>query len=120
MECHRTKPTQLFEPVMIMRRRPPYAWYSFLLFSGVYLVHAPKEMLPSMLQGVLSAQASVDCAKASCDPNYAGACVPIANDVDSAGGKGNGPPYVSGIVEVIGSDFYNFDGDGDGRGCEPR
>jgi hypothetical protein len=25
-----------------------------------------------------------------CDPDYAGACVPIASDVDCAGGKGNG------------------------------
>jgi G5 domain len=27
-----------------------------------------------------------------CDPNYSGACVPIASDVDCAGGSGNGPP----------------------------
>jgi resuscitation-promoting factor RpfB len=26
-----------------------------------------------------------------CDPNYSGACVPIASDVDCAGGSGNGP-----------------------------
>src|SRR5262249_2690692 len=28
-----------------------------------------------------------------CDPNYSGACVPIASDVDCAGGSGNGPAY---------------------------
>ncbi|WP_431606782.1 hypothetical protein [Mycolicibacterium neoaurum] len=28
---------------------------------------------------------------APCDPNYSGACVPIASDVDCAGGSGNGP-----------------------------
>lgn len=105
---------------MIMRRRPPYAWYSFLLFSGVYLVHAPKEMLPSMPQGVYYAQSSENSADLGCDPNYGGACVPIASDVDCAGGKGNGPAYVSGPVEVIGTDIYNLDADGDGRGCEPK
>jgi resuscitation-promoting factor RpfB len=53
-----------------------------------------------------------------CDPNYSGACVPIASDVDCAGGSGNGPAYVSGVVEVIGSDIYGLDRDGDGYGCE--
>jgi hypothetical protein len=54
----------------------------------------------------------------SCDPNYSGACVPIASDVDCAGGSGNGPAYVSGPVNVIGSDIYGLDRDGDGVGCE--
>jgi uncharacterized protein YabE (DUF348 family) len=27
-----------------------------------------------------------------CDRNYSGACVPVASDVDCAGGSGNGPP----------------------------
>jgi hypothetical protein len=53
-----------------------------------------------------------------CDPNYSGACVPIASDVDCAGGSGNGPAYVKGPVKVIGSDIYDLDGDGDGYGCE--
>lgn len=52
-----------------------------------------------------------------CDPNYSG-CVPIASDVDCAGGKGNGPKYVTGPVKVIGKDIYKLDGDGDGIGCE--
>jgi hypothetical protein len=57
-------------------------------------------------------------AKASnCDSNYSG-CVPIASDVDCAGGSGNGPAYVSGPVQVIGSDIYGLDRDGDGIGCE--
>jgi uncharacterized protein YabE (DUF348 family) len=30
-------------------------------------------------------------AEPSCDPNYGGACVPIASDVDCARGSGNGP-----------------------------
>ncbi len=53
-----------------------------------------------------------------CDPNYSGACVPIASDVDCAGGSGNGPAYVRGPVRVIGSDIYGLDRDGDGIGCE--
>jgi hypothetical protein len=52
-----------------------------------------------------------------CDPNYTG-CVPIASDVDCAGGSGNGPAYVQGPVTVIGSDIYDLDRDNDGIGCE--
>ncbi|WP_245906000.1 hypothetical protein [Mycolicibacterium palauense] len=51
-------------------------------------------------------------------PNYAGACVPIASDVDCAGGSGNGPAYVAGPVQVIGTDIYGLDRDGDGVGCQ--
>jgi hypothetical protein len=53
-----------------------------------------------------------------CDPNYSGACVPIASDVDCAGGSGNGPAYVRGPVRVIGVDIYDLDRDGDGIGCD--
>ena len=53
-----------------------------------------------------------------CDPNYSGACVPIASDVDCAGGSGNGPAYVQGPVTVIGTDIYDLDRDGDGTGCD--
>jgi hypothetical protein len=53
----------------------------------------------------------------SCDPNYSG-CVPIASDVDCAGGSGNGPAYVQGPVQVIGVDIYDLDRDNDGIGCE--
>ncbi|WP_084219956.1 G5 domain-containing protein [Spirillospora albida] len=52
-----------------------------------------------------------------CDPNYSG-CVPIADDVDCAGGSGNGPAYVTGPVRVIGSDVYDLDRDGDGVACD--
>lgn len=54
----------------------------------------------------------------SCDPNYTGRCVPIATDVDCAGGSGNGPAYVRGPVTVVGSDIYGLDRDKDGVGCE--
>jgi hypothetical protein len=53
----------------------------------------------------------------SCSPNYSG-CVPIASDVDCAGGSGDGPAYVSGPVKVIGTDIYRLDADHDGFGCE--
>ena len=53
-----------------------------------------------------------------CHPSYRGACVPIASDVDCAGGSGNGPRYVQGPVYVVGNDVYDLDSDGDGVGCE--
>ena len=52
-----------------------------------------------------------------CDPNYSG-CVPIASDVDCAGGSGNGPAYVSGPINVVGQDIYDLDRDGNGIACE--
>lgn len=55
--------------------------------------------------------------KSNCDSNYSG-CVPIASDVDCAGGSGNGPAYVRGPVYVIGSDIYGLDRDGDGVACQ--
>jgi len=57
-------------------------------------------------------------AQDGCDPNYADACVPIASDVDCAGGSGNGPKYVQGPVRVVGTDIYGLDRDGDGIGCD--
>jgi hypothetical protein len=56
--------------------------------------------------------------KPKCDPNYGGGCVPIADDVDCAGGSGNGPEYFSGVAQVIGSDIYDLDRDNDGDACE--
>jgi len=53
-----------------------------------------------------------------CDPNYSGGCVPIASDVDCAGGSGDGPAYVRGPVTVVGTDIYDLDRDGDGTGCD--
>lgn len=54
----------------------------------------------------------------ACDPNYADACVPIASDVDCAGGSGNGPAYFDGVARVVGTDVYDLDRDGDGYACE--
>jgi hypothetical protein len=55
-----------------------------------------------------------------CHPSYEGACVPIASDVDCAGGSGNGPAYVSAKnFRVVGPDVYGLDGnDNDGIACE--
>jgi hypothetical protein len=53
-----------------------------------------------------------DCA-AGYDP-----CVPVASDVDCAGGSGNGPAYVDGPIRVTGSDQYDLDRDGDGIACD--
>ena len=76
-----------------------------------------------MLAGVTSAdgqeQTSRDQLGSQCDPNYDMACVPIARDVDCAGGNGNGPAYVQGPVRVIGRDIYGLDRNDDGYGCEP-
>lgn len=58
---------------------------------------------------------------AGCHPAYSGACVPIASDVDCAGGRGNGPAYVSEKnFRVVGDDVYGLDDDNDGIACESR
>jgi len=44
--------------------------------------------------------------------------VPIASEVDCAGGSGNGPEYVRGPVTVVGEDVCDLDRDNDGLGCE--
>ncbi len=67
----------------------------------------------SMSLSVLASTAAAQ----NCDPNY-DPCVPIANDVDCAGGNGNGPAYVQGPVRVIGRDIYRLDHDNNGIGCE--
>ncbi|TDC30351.1 hypothetical protein E1211_24400 [Micromonospora sp. 15K316] len=51
-------------------------------------------------------------------PTTSGVCVPIASDVDCAGGSGDGPAYVDGPLQVIGRDIYDLDRDGDGIACD--
>lgn len=63
---------------------------------------------------------SVPVSAQDCNPNYTGACVPVAADVDCADGSGNGPAYVEGPVYIIGSDVYGLDRDKDGVACEGR
>jgi hypothetical protein len=62
--------------------------------------------------------APVAAAPSGCDPNYSSPCVPIASDVDCAGGSGNGPAYVQGPVRISGVDIYDLDRDGDGIACD--
>jgi micrococcal nuclease len=52
-------------------------------------------------------------APSGCDPNYAGACVPVSSsDLDCADvGVRN--------FQVVGNDPHNFDGDHDSTACEP-
>ena len=54
-----------------------------------------------------------------CHPSY-DPCVPVARDVDCAGGRGDGPEYIMGPIRVIGVDTYGLDRDGDGIACEPK
>ncbi|NDV01819.1 hypothetical protein GZA08_12675 [Pseudoroseicyclus sp. CLL3-39] len=74
-------------------------------------------MSATVLAGLLATGLPVR-AQSQCDPNYSGACVPIASNVDCAGGSGNGPAYVQGPVRVVGRDIYELDRDGDGIGCD--
>jgi hypothetical protein len=57
-------------------------------------------------------------AENGCHPSYEGACVPFADDVDCAGGSGNGPAYVQGPLRVVGPDVYDLERDGDGIACD--
>ena len=45
-------------------------------------------------------------------------CIPPGDDVDCAGGGGNGPRFVTGPVRVTGNDPYGLDANHDGVGCE--
>jgi hypothetical protein len=54
----------------------------------------------------------------NCDPNYTGACVPVASDVVCAGGSGDGPEYVQGPVQVVGEDIYDLNRDDDTIVCD--
>lgn len=69
-------------------------------------------------QALVAPPAPPAAAPSGCDPNYSGACVPVASDVDCAGGIGNGPAYVQGPVTVTGSDIYGLDRNQDGVACE--
>lgn len=75
--------------------------------------------LPALALAVLLSGNSAVTAQ-ECDPNYHGACVPVASDVDCAGGNGNGPAYVQGPVYIVGEDIYELDRDGDGVACEKK
>lgn len=74
--------------------------------------------LTNIAQAQDTVEPEVGATDSSCDPNYTGKCVPIASDVDCAGGNGNGPAYVRGPLKVTGEDIYELDRDGDGIACD--
>lgn len=91
---------------------------SSLLSSRPQKTAARPEAKPIPRSKPVKPQKKVKTVGSGCDSNYSGDCVPIASDVDCAGGSGNGPAYVRGPVYVTGSDIYDLDRDGDGVGCE--
>lgn len=68
-------------------------------------------------EGAVAETSPESSARSGCHPSY-DPCVPIADDVDCAGGGGDGPGYVVGPIKVIGPDEYRLDSNGDGVGCE--
>lgn len=96
-----------------MRLPPTLVLLAFVIFQACS-ANRPKSDVANS-RNVNGGRTRVD--TPHCDPNYSG-CVPIASDVDCAGGLGNGPAYVKGPVKVIGKDVYGLDKDRDGIGCE--
>lgn len=88
-----------------------------LAFAMVQACSSGASNTAKMANGRNLNQTETSAMSPQCDPNYSG-CVPIASDVDCAGGKGDGPAYVKGPVKVIGKDIYRLDREGDGIGCE--
>jgi len=75
-------------------------------------------MLRLMLVFILLPVTVQTAAAEDCGPDYADQRVPIAPDVDCAGGRGNGPACVSGPVFVARVDICKLDRDGDGVACD--
>jgi hypothetical protein len=85
-------------------------------YQGVCVISWPTK---SQRTKSLFTARSAGVSSGACDERYQGACVPIASDVDCAGGRGNGPAYFRGPAAYEGSDPYGLDSDGDGILCEP-
>jgi hypothetical protein len=71
---------------------------------------------PDPYEGLPGLEAADDAGGVDCqgyDP-----CIEPGDDVDCAGGTGNGPRYVDGPVSVTGDDPYGLDSNYDGVGCE--
>ncbi len=88
--------------------------------TEAFLEAATAEQPPVVQPTPQAPQPLADLGSPGCHPSYSGACVPIASDVDCAGGTGNGPEYVAGPLVVPGEDPYGLDDDGDGIACEPK
>src|SRR5262249_12195016 len=103
-------------------RNPGARGMEILTYRVTFLngIQTHKELIRKVIVGAPVSQVIAVGIKETqqCDPNYSGACVPIASDVDCAGGSGNGPAYVQGPVQVVGTDIYGLDRNGDGIGCE--
>jgi hypothetical protein len=92
-----------------------------LLLCGVIITFAPSPLAAASPIGVAGVNRLIIDApleqSGKCDDNYSG-CVPVDSDVDCEGGNGNGPSYVSGPINVTGTDIYELDRDGNGVACE--
>lgn len=101
-------------PTSTARARPPVA-------AAKPVTRAPaatSKPAPRTVEAAPKPAPAAEPELSGCDPNYSG-CVPIARDVDCAGGSGDGPAYVKGPVRVIGEDIYGLDRGGEpGVGCE--
>jgi len=87
------------------------------LVGGYFEHHPPVTSPPPTRPPVTPPPVTRPPPTSPCDPNYSG-CVPIASDVDCAGGSGNGPAYVQGPIQVIGQDIYGLDNNHNGIACE--
>jgi len=77
-------------------------------------VYNPYAAISTSASAAATTKQTVPASK-SCDPNYAGACVPpYPPDLDCADIRAMGIAP----VRVIGADPHRLDGDGDGLGCE--
>jgi resuscitation-promoting factor RpfB len=83
-------------------------------FPGAYATRRPGTAITVVVKAPSPPR---DPTTSGCHSSYSG-CVPVASDVDCAGGSGDGPAYVSGPVYIQGSDPYGLDRDGDGVACE--
>src|SRR5262249_31370418 len=88
---------------------------------ATHTLAAPTSAAPAKKAVTTRKPATTTKRAAKCHPSYQGACVPVGvEDVDCAGGGGNGPFSVTGPIRVVGFDEYQLDRDRDGLACEPR
>lgn len=116
-----SEPTAGYEPKEPLSRRDRRReWFREAVTSVIGTV-VGFAMLAALIGGiVLLANLSDESGSASsrCHPSCEGACLdPDAYDYDCEGGSGDGPEY-TGEVEVVGSDDYGLDHDGDGVACQ--
>jgi hypothetical protein len=113
-----TKQVQQFEgPTVLKQRGGRWSIYDadLQLISGdtpATDISECQQESPEPVEPVEPAAAS------GCHSSYVGACLDSsAPDYDCEGGSGDGPLY-TGPVQVVGSDPFGLDSDGDGSACE--